>query len=227
MYWESDVGTFDRTDSVPYELFCCGITLMMDGKIATAGSNFVSGSPNSRTAVYDPVTNHWTATEEQGYWMNMVRYYPTLTRMPSGKIVVSGGQANEVDPDTWWITDVPFEVNQSITDLQAPWSTPVMNTDYFLQNYPFLYPISATELFMAGGSRRENNGDFTKYATFVFDTAAVTAGVQPFGGYSQLWHGPPVMYRPGLILKTGGAEELTQVLPNEPKKASPEKSREA
>jgi hypothetical protein len=160
MYWESDVGTFDRTDSVPYELFCCGITLMMDGKIATAGSNFVSGSPNSRTAVYDPVTNHWTATEEQGYWMNRVRYYPTLTRMPSGKIVVSGGQANEVDPDTWWITDVPFEVNQSITDLQAPWST-------------------------------------------------------------------PVMYRPGLILKTGGAEELTQVLPNEPKKASPEKSREA
>lgn len=102
IYSETTFGTFSPTTEVGYELFCCGITLMMDGKIATAGSNFdTTGHPNSRTAVHDPVTNHWTATEEQGYWMSRVRYYPTLTRMPSGKIVVSGGQANELDPHTW------------------------------------------------------------------------------------------------------------------------------
>jgi hypothetical protein len=102
---------------------------MMDGKIATAGSNFGSDhNPLATVAYYDPVTNMWHESPEQ-YWMNRARYYPTLTRMPSGKIVVSGGQANDNDPDTWWIKDVPFEVNQSITDLQAPWSTPVANTD--------------------------------------------------------------------------------------------------
>ena len=42
MYGESGFGTFGETGThrVSYELFCCGITLMMDGKIATAGSNF-------------------------------------------------------------------------------------------------------------------------------------------------------------------------------------------
>ena len=48
MYRESDFGTFDRTDTVNCELFCC--------------------------------------------------------------------------PDTWWIKDVPLDVNPSKTDLQDPWS---------------------------------------------------------------------------------------------------------
>ena len=89
--------------------------------------------------------------------MNEARYYPTLTRMPSGKIVVSGGQANDNDPNTSWIKDVPFEVNPSITNLQAPWSTPVPDSDYFLQNYPFIYPVSASELLIAGGEMRSKS----------------------------------------------------------------------
>jgi hypothetical protein len=142
MYWESDFGTFDRTNTVNYELFCCGITLMMDGKIATAGSNFVNHIPNERTAVYDPTTNSWTESP-QPYWMHKKRYYPSLTRMPSGKIVVSGGQAVEDDEttendETEWITDLPYEVNPSVTNLQAPGVY-----DYDLENYPFMYPMAS------------------------------------------------------------------------------------
>ena len=208
MYWESDFGTFDRTNTVNYELFCCGITLMMDGKIATAGSNFVNHVPNERTAVYDPATNLWTESPEP-YWMHKARYYPTLTRMPSGKIVVSGGQANDNDPNTWWITDLPYEANPSVTNLQAPWVAPG-SFDYDLENYPFMYPVSASELFFAGGERREQNGVHDKYLTFVFDTSATSLGDgrSPLGGYSETWHGTPIMYRPGLILKTGGVEDI-------------------
>jgi hypothetical protein len=134
--------------------------------------------------------------------------------MPSGKIVVSGGQAVEDDEttendETEWITDLPYEVNPSVTNLQAPWVAPG-SFDYDLENYPFMYPVSASELFFAGGERREQNGVHDKYLTFVFDTSATSLGDgrSPLGGYSETWHGTPVMYRPGLILKTGGVEDI-------------------
>jgi hypothetical protein len=134
--------------------------------------------------------------------------------MPSGKIVVSGGQAvaddeSTEEDETEWITDLPYEVNPSVTNLQAPWVAPG-SFDYDLENYPFMYPVSASELFFAGGERREQNGVHDKYLTFVFDTSATSLGDgrSPLGGYSETWHGTPVMYRPGLILKTGGVEDI-------------------
>lgn len=212
MYWEAGYGTFAQTNNpLSYEAFCCGMTLMQDGKIAIAGSNFDDHLPGRQVSTYNPVTNTWFESQDP-YLLNKARYYPTCTRMPSGKIVVTGGQAVEDDPDTeeneTEFVAEPFEVNPSVSDLQASWLMPVL-TDYDLLNYPYIYPVSATEVFFAGGGR-SNPGSLGHYATFTFDTsgALLGDGRQPYGGNADLWSGTPIMYKPGQVLVTGGVETL-------------------
>jgi hypothetical protein len=40
--WENSNGTFSATTELDYEAFCCGHTLMEDGRVVITGSNFGS-----------------------------------------------------------------------------------------------------------------------------------------------------------------------------------------
>ncbi|MGI8923074.1 MAG: galactose oxidase-like domain-containing protein [Fimbriimonadales bacterium] len=214
MAWESGFGTFGRTlpepFSLTYEAFCCGQTLMEDGKIAITGTNFNSDHvPLRYVATYNPATNMWLESPES-YWLNKARYYPTTIRMPGGRIGTFAGQAMEDDPDTpgdetAFVVE-PFEMNPSVTNLLAPWLMPELD-DYDLLNYPFIYPISATEVFFAGGGRHHGTGGLESYDTFTFDTSGASIGGRiPYGGNADLWHGTPIMYKPGFVLVTGDVE---------------------
>jgi hypothetical protein len=218
MAWQTINGTFSDTTELDYEAFCCGQTLMEDGKIVITGSNFIGPypqEPGPEVATYNPVTNTWTKSP-QPYELNRKRYYPSTIRMPDGRIITLGGQATNppspppgepsIPPE---FVDRPFEINPNIVNVLATWQMPFLENWNFL-NYPVVFPLSQTELFFPGPARSGTEGDPTRFKTFYFSTSDATE-ITPIdlGGYTQTWHGPIVMYRPGMIMKCGGVEALT------------------
>jgi WD40 repeat protein len=56
---------------------------LLDGRVLVASSDGTSTS----TELYDPSTGSWTATGSMG----TARYYATLTLLPDGKVLLTGG----------------------------------------------------------------------------------------------------------------------------------------
>jgi len=166
---ESGHGTFTNTTELDYEAFCSGHTLMEDGRIVIAGSNFGSrpGFPNEpgpQVAIYNPATNAWTKMIED-YELNKSRYYPSVYRLTDGRIATFGGQATQ-NPSSF--VPEPYEINPNPLTLLTAWDMPIQD-DWDFLNYPHLFPMSATELFFAGPARQNgggSNGERHNYRTF-------------------------------------------------------------
>ncbi|MFL5356362.1 kelch repeat-containing protein [Archangium sp.] len=94
-------------------------TLLPSGKVLVAGGLVVSGdpsdlgSPSATAELYDPATDTWTAT---GSMLSPHRYH-TATRLPSGKVLVAGGDGNTAelyDPATGtWTTTGAMNTSRS------------------------------------------------------------------------------------------------------------------
>ena len=68
-------------------------TLLASGKILVTGgtnSNGGYGPPIASAELYDPVSNTWSAAAS----LNTARFEHTATLLPSGKVLVAGGQGN-------------------------------------------------------------------------------------------------------------------------------------
>ena len=74
-----------------YHVFCSGHTLLADGRLLVAGGSIDGPTGEPRAALFDPAANAWTLTGS----MAQGRYYPTLTALPNGEVlVVSGNDEN-------------------------------------------------------------------------------------------------------------------------------------
>jgi len=148
--WDPYAGSGTFTPTAPenqlnYMIFCCGQTLMKNGKVIAAGGGFEDEQTTDRVSVFDPVTDTWNT--QVGHWLTNVRYYPSVMRMPYGEIVVAGGQ--EADSGSIWIYDNPYEVQTDTLNANNAWVSPSTN-DYYFINYPQMYAHSASEVFFAG-----------------------------------------------------------------------------
>ncbi|MBJ7471778.1 MAG: DUF1929 domain-containing protein, partial [Solirubrobacteraceae bacterium] len=75
----------------PAPLFCAGQVQLADGRVLIAGGNLEAGSPGFGLKIlflFDPTTDSWVREPD----MIRNRWYPTLTRMPSGRVAILGGQ---------------------------------------------------------------------------------------------------------------------------------------
>jgi hypothetical protein len=80
------------------DLFCAGFTVLNDGRFFTAGGNRGLEWGSLRTNIFDPKTNTWTpgpGPTTPDMWRD--RWYPTLTKLPNGEVMITGGTA-EPDP---------------------------------------------------------------------------------------------------------------------------------
>ncbi len=95
-------GGGGRTASRPANLFCAGQTLLADGRVLVVGGNLdypvdtgagpgngagngFKGAPWVMT--FDPATETWTRYQDMPHG----RWYPTLTELPDGRVLILGG----------------------------------------------------------------------------------------------------------------------------------------
>lgn len=75
----------------PAPLFCAGQVQLADGRVLIAGGNLEAASPGYGLKIlflFDPQTDSWVREPD----MIRNRWYPTLTRMPDGRVAILGGQ---------------------------------------------------------------------------------------------------------------------------------------
>ena len=89
--WDPVTNTFT---AVPYnntaDLFCAGQTPLPDGRILVAGGHAGGYVGIKNTTIFDPSTNTWTDVGQMSY----ARWYPTLTKLPDGRMLVVSGSTD-------------------------------------------------------------------------------------------------------------------------------------
>ena len=86
--WDPVTQAVTVLPHVGYDLFCAGHTLLHDGRVLIAGGHIADFVGLAKTSIYNPATNSWTAVPD----MNAGRWYPTLTTLPNGDVLVVSGQ---------------------------------------------------------------------------------------------------------------------------------------
>jgi hypothetical protein len=168
-------------------MYCSAHTLLQDGRLLVVGGT----SPNTRglrfATIFDPATSSWTSTTS----MAQGRYYPTITALPDGGVLVVSGHdsslADVTTPEVWngssWrqLTAAPLAIpNPYYPDMfVAP------NGKVFLAGY-----LQTTRYLDVSG-----NGQWTTVAE---------------RNVADRTMGSAVMYAPGKILYAGGGDPPTR-----------------
>jgi hypothetical protein len=69
-------------------LFCSGHTLMADGRLMVSGGHKDDDTGIDITNIFDPTSETWVAGVPK---MAFGRWYPTVTRLPDARLLVTGG----------------------------------------------------------------------------------------------------------------------------------------
>lgn len=125
-------------------LFCSGHSFLADGRLLVAGGHLADGAGLDQTIVYDPVSNTWTPSAV----MNNGRWYPTLTTLDDGSVLILEGSFRKAD--------------KSIVHNTVPqvWKDGALTPIVHNQNEPFLdyYPrvhVASTSLVWTTGSLQQ------------------------------------------------------------------------
>ncbi len=71
-------------------LFCAGHTTLADGRVFIAGGHITDYMGYPHAVIFDPATNGFTSLPD----MNTGRWYPTVTTLPNGDVLVVSGDIN-------------------------------------------------------------------------------------------------------------------------------------
>src|SRR5882724_585821 len=177
--WNPVTGTFVTIPS-PNNLFCSAHAGMADGRVMVAGGHNTTHVGLPIGQIFDPATNAWTTTPN----MANGRWYPTLTALPDGRMLVLSGESN-CDGCDVTIPEIYNPTTNSWTALSsAPWLFPY---------YPHAYVLPDGRVLVAG----------TSEAPIVSEILDVTNKTWTSIGGSAVDGGSSVMYLPGKFLKTG------------------------
>ncbi|CAG9181955.1 RICIN domain-containing protein [Cupriavidus pampae] len=174
-----------------HDMFCPGTANLPDGRILVNG-----GSSDSKTSIYNPTTNAWTAGA------NMVRgrgYQGAVTLSNGGVFTVGGswsGNIGDKDGETWQPT-TGWQLNSAI------WDDYILTGDaggiYRSDNHAWLFAVSNGRVFHAGPSKQMNWMDTTGAG------GVTSAGTRAADGDAM--NGNAVLYDIGRIFTVGGAPD--------------------
>jgi hypothetical protein len=204
----------------PANLWCAGQTLLSDGRVLVVGGNLEypedtgTGSGNGAgngfkgapwVMTFDPVTETWTRYQDMPHG----RWYPTLTELPDGRVLIVGGWDETGGRDNGGATQPALMDNDQDVEVFDP-STPAggqattvvsklppdgpgQPTPYpdhrGLGLYPHVFVLPSTTALGAGGHKVLVAGP-TKYDSAVIDTTtwvwSDVISVHPDGGQPRL-----------------------------------------
>jgi len=91
--WDPATGAHtDVRVNTTFNIFCSGLAHLLDGSVFTAGGNKDSQLNGiAQTHVFNPSSNTWTTGQNMAY----ERWYPSVTALPNGEMLITEG-----GPDT-------------------------------------------------------------------------------------------------------------------------------
>jgi galactose oxidase len=176
--WDPATNTF-TAQPVGSNLFCSGHAMMSNGRLFVAGGHIsdAHGLPDGNT--YSPKYATWTSLPP----MSFGRWYPTVTELPSGEMVVMAGKNQ----------------NGVIVTIPEVWSgtawRQLTTATRTLPYYPRNFVAPNGKIFYAGEQRT------TRYLTTSSTGSWSTVADRLYGTRD---YGAAVMYLPGKILYVGG-----------------------
>jgi len=198
--WNFDAGTGPDSrqlipNSTPTDLFCSAqIVLPQSGTVMTAGGDqpgptFIG---NTGTTFFDGSND---VLFDAGYTMANPRWYPTLTTLPNGEILVQGGRDQE-EPLIPILTPEVYNPDNGWRSLLG------ISSEYAYAGSKWWYPrswIIPNGLVFGITGRSMYHLDYQK------DGKLLRAGT--FTGPNTFESSTAVMYQPGKILQLGGGLE--------------------
>jgi hypothetical protein len=177
--WDPATNSFSAVP-VSDNIFCNGAAALGDGRILVAGGHISGHTGLNHTNLFDPFSQTWS----RGPAMSFGRWYPTVTALSDGRMLVTSGETT----CDGCIANTP-EVYNPVTNSWTKLTNASLNVPY----YPHMFVLPD------GRVVNTSTGE-APVPTRVLDlqTQTVTT-VDP----STHDGGSAVMYRPGKILKTG------------------------
>lgn len=182
-----------RADGTKVNLFCSGHSFLPDGRLLVVGGHLTDGDGLDQACAYDYRTNTWTALPA----MHQRRWYPAVTALPDGSVLVSSGSCK--DNGSVVINHIP-----EIWDGHQ-WRQARRFAD--LPPYPRLCHAPSGQAFVSGSTAK----------TYLFNaregacTALPRPRGMPSGGERQ--YGPSVTYDAGKVLFIGGSGDEADDVP--------------
>ncbi|MGH3987336.1 MAG: galactose oxidase-like domain-containing protein, partial [Pseudonocardiaceae bacterium] len=198
--WDPRTGELTPTpqpklaDGTKINLFCAGHAFLADGRLLVAGGHLTDGDGLNQACIYDYRTNTWTALPV----MNKRRWYPTVTALSDGTMLVLSG--SYIENGRFIINDVP-----QIWDGQQ-WTPTV---DFIgLPLYPHMHVAPDGRVFMAGSNAKT-------YLLNTEGTGTWTPLPEPGGvrRNGERQYGPSVMYDAGKVVYIGGGNDGPTAFP--------------
>ncbi|HEX7286177.1 MAG TPA: carboxypeptidase regulatory-like domain-containing protein [Candidatus Angelobacter sp.] len=189
--WDPESNTFSPTTASQYALFCAGHTSMPDGRVFIAGGHIADFVGYAHTSIYDPSSNTLTPAAD----MNKGRWYPTVTVLANGDLLVVSGDVNS------------NTANNTLPQVYSPatntWRD-LTTAQLSLPLYPLMFVAPNGKVFNAGASPP------TRYLDTSGTGAWTSVATTKFGA-SGAWrsYGPGVMYESGKVLLVGGGDPPT------------------
>jgi hypothetical protein len=186
--WDPVSDTFTATAASSYRIFCAGHTTLADGSVFIAGGHIADYTGYPHAVIFNPATNGFTSVPD----MNTGRWYPTVTTLPNGDVLVVSGDINsntKVDalPQVFQMSTKGWR-NLTTAQLSQPL-------------YPNMLVAPNGKVFNAGPGRQ------SRYLNTAGTGSWSNVAVLNFGGSRD--YGPSVMYDVGKVLDVGGSDPPT------------------
>jgi galactose oxidase len=178
-------------DGTPVNLFCSSHAFLPDGRLFVAGGHWTDGHGVNQACIYDWTKDSWQALPP----MNEGRWYPAVTALPDGSMLVTSGSFGKDD-------QTPNNPTPQIWN-GSGWR----NLDgRILSLYPRQHVIGDDRVFVAGT-----------------DPASAFLDIKGAGAWSDApsrlegdrQYAPSITYRPGQIIFIGGGNDSGTNLPTD------------
>ncbi|KQW52750.1 hypothetical protein ASC77_00025 [Nocardioides sp. Root1257] len=190
--WNPTTNTFTDVP-VGAGVFCSGQATDANGNVIVVGGHDGQGHGIKDVYSFNPDTRAWTKKPDMTY----SRWYPSLTQMPDGKMLILSGASNI---STSWV-NTPEVYNPATSTVGTlPISTPEMHEEQYPQTN-----------VLPDGKILAISAEHGSVMTFDPATNAWTRL-----GTTQVPFGAWTSFAPGKYLVTGGAATLDSYNPNNP-----------
>jgi Domain of unknown function (DUF1929)/GEVED domain/HYR domain len=196
--WDPATGQHTPIAEIPYSLFCAGHTLLADGKVFIPGGTKLGADGIIETHIFDPDT----LTFRRGPDMNAPRWYPGVTTLGSGDVLIVGG--TDTYSDTKWNTlpqvfSPATDSLRSLTGADRPFGTSTVGnptgTDPVAGYYARMHVTPDGSVYVPGDVRKQSWLDTTGTGAWRDQTASE---------YVVRSYGSSVLIDPNTALIAGG-----------------------